>query len=55
MKCSPYFAVTKTHPLLPIDIVEANYLLPPPESLIFMTELIVRQAVALQKRQDYLL
>ena len=29
MGCSPYFTVTGTHPLLPIDIVEANYLLPP--------------------------
>ena len=45
----PYFAVTGTHPLLPFDIVEANYLLPPPDSLLSTTDLIVCQAIALQK------
>jgi hypothetical protein len=29
MGCSPYFAATGTHPLLPLDIVKASYLLPP--------------------------
>ena len=38
--------MTGTHLLLPFDIVEANYLLPPPESLLSTTDL-----VALQKRQ----
>jgi hypothetical protein len=52
MGCSPYFAVTGTHPLLPFDIVEANYLLPPPDSLISTTDLVARRAVALQKRQE---
>jgi hypothetical protein len=52
MGCSPYFAVTGTHPLLPFDIVEANYLLPPLDSLILTTDLIACRAVALQKRQD---
>jgi hypothetical protein len=52
MGCSPYFAVTGTHPLLPFDIVEANYLLPPPDSLLSTTDLVARQAVALQKRQE---
>ena len=28
--CSPYFATTGAHPLLPFNIAEANYLLPPP-------------------------
>ncbi len=36
MGCSPYFALTGTHPLLPFDISEANYLLPPPESVPFV-------------------
>ncbi len=48
----PYFAVTGTHPLLPFDIVEANYLLPPPDSLLSTTDLIVCQAIALQKWQE---
>ena len=30
MGCSPYFATTGAHPLLPFNIAEANYLLPPP-------------------------
>ena len=52
MGCSPYFAVMGTHPLLPLDIVEANYLLPPPESLLSTTDLVARHAVALQKQQE---
>ncbi|KAF7350636.1 Integrase catalytic domain-containing protein [Mycena sanguinolenta] len=54
MGCSPYFAVTGTHPLLPLDISEATYLLPPPESVLSTTELIARRAIALQKRCDQL-
>ena len=52
MGCSLYFAVTGTHPLLPFDIIEANYLLPPPESLLSTTDLVARRAVVLQKRQE---
>jgi len=52
MGCSPYFAITGTHPLLPFDIVEANYLLPPPDTLLSTTDLVARRAVALQKRQE---
>jgi hypothetical protein len=54
MGCSPYFATTGTHPLLPFDIVEANYLLPPPETTLTTTELISRRAIALQKRRPQL-
>ena len=54
MGCSPYFAVTGTHPLLPFDIAEANYLLPPPDSTLTTTELITRRAIALQKRRPHL-
>jgi hypothetical protein len=52
MGCSPYYAVTGTQPLLPMDIAEATYLLPPPESVLSTTELISRRAVALQKRTE---
>lgn len=52
MGCSPYFAATGTHPLLPLDIVEANYLLLPPDAMLSTTELIAQRAIALQKRQD---
>jgi hypothetical protein len=54
MGCSPYFATTGTHPLLPFDIAEANYLLPPPETVLSTTDLIVRRAIALQKRRPQL-
>jgi hypothetical protein len=54
MGCSPYFAVTGTHPLLPFDIVEASYLLPPPNSVLSTTDLIARRAIALQKRRSHL-
>ena len=50
MGCSPYFAIIGTHPLLPFDISEANYLLPPPETILTTTELITWRAIALQKR-----
>ena len=52
MGCAPYYAVTGTHPLLPFDIIEANYLLPPPDSLLASIDLIARRAVALQKRAE---
>ena len=54
MGCSPYFAVTGTHPLLPFDIAEANYLLPPPDKVLSTTDLIANRAIALQKRQPQL-
>jgi len=54
MGCSPYFAVTGTHPLLPFDIAEALYLLPPPNSILSTTDLIARRAIALQKRHEHL-
>ena len=54
MGCSPYFAVTGTHPLLPLDIAEATYLLPPPEAPLSTTDLIATHAVALQKRRAHL-
>ena len=41
MGCSPYFAATGTHPILPLDITEATYLIP-------------TCALALQKRKVHL-
>jgi hypothetical protein len=49
MGCSPYFAVTGAHPILPFDIAEATYLQPPPTSVMSTTDLISRCAIALQK------
>jgi len=52
MGCSPYFTVTGTHPLLPFDVTEASYLLPPPNSILSTTDLIARRATVLQKRNE---
>ena len=52
MGCSPYFAVTGSHPLLPLDILEATYLMPLPNSLLSTTDLIARCAITLQKRSE---
>jgi hypothetical protein len=52
MGCSPYFAVTGSHPLIPLNISEATYLPPPPDSIFSTTDLIARHAIALQKRSQ---
>jgi hypothetical protein len=49
MGCSPYFAVTGAHPILPFDIAEATYLQLPPTSVMSTTDLISCRAIALQK------
>jgi hypothetical protein len=54
MGCSPYFAVTSTHPILPLDIAEATYLLPPLSAPLSTTELIATRAITLQKRRAHL-
>jgi hypothetical protein len=52
MGCSPYFVATGSHPLIPLDISEATYLQPLPDSILSTTDLIARRAVALQKRSE---
>lgn len=54
MGCSPYFAAHGVHPILPFDISEATYLMPPPDSVVTSEDLIVRRAISLQKRQSML-
>ena len=54
MGCSPYFAAAGTHPLLPIDIAKANYLLLPPDSVLSSTDLITWCAITLQKQHNQL-
>jgi hypothetical protein len=49
MGCSPYFAVTGAHPILPFDIAEATYLQLPPTSIMSLTDLISCHAITLQK------
>jgi hypothetical protein len=52
MGCSPFYTAMGVHPILPFDIMEANYLLPPPDSLLSTKDLIARCVIALQKRTD---
>jgi hypothetical protein len=52
MGCSPYFAATGSHPVIPLDIYEATYLQPAPSSILSTTDLIARRAIALQKRDS---
>ena len=54
MRCSPCFAATGTHPFLPIEIAEANYLLYSPDSVLLSTNLISQCAITLQKCHDQL-
>src|ERR1700677_421977 len=52
MGCSPYFAVTGAHPVLPFDISEVTYLQPAPTSILSMIDLIAQRAIALQKQSE---
>ncbi len=52
MGCSPYFTVTGTQPILPLDIVEATYLILAPVRMVITMDLIVSRAEALQKRRE---
>jgi hypothetical protein len=54
MECSPYFAAAGTHPLISIEIAEANYLSPPPNSVLSTTDLIARCVITLQKWRNQL-
>ena len=54
MGCSPYFAVTGTYSIIPLDIAESTYLLPPPTTVLSTTDLIASHVVALQKRHSHL-
>ena len=52
--CSPYFVLTGTHPLIPFDIMEANYLLPPPDLILSTKDLITHRVITLQKHCKHL-
>jgi Integrase zinc binding domain/RNase H-like domain found in reverse transcriptase len=51
--CSPYFAVTGAHPVLPLDIVEATWLVKIPDRALTTEELIGYRARALAKHKDH--
>ena len=45
----PYFMVTRVHPTIPLDVVEATWLVKYPERMVSSAELIELQALALAK------
>ena len=49
--CSPYFMVTGAHPILPLDIKEATWLVQPPVGILSEEELIGLRAQALAKHR----
>jgi len=49
--CSPYFMLTGTHPILPLDAKEATWLADPPIGVISEEELIGMRARALAKHR----
>jgi hypothetical protein len=52
MGCLPYFAVTGSHPLIPLDISEVTYLQPPSDSILSTTDLSAHHVIALQKQSQ---
>ena len=50
--CSPFFLVTGAHPILPMDIVEATWLVKLPDRVLSTEELIGYRARALAKHRD---
>ena len=51
--CSPFFMVTGAHPLIPLDVVEATWLVEPPSGPLSTEELIGFRAKALAKHQQH--
>jgi hypothetical protein len=48
---SPYYMITGAHPILPLDVKEATWLVKPPDGVISETELIGLRARALTKHK----
>jgi apurinic endonuclease APN1 len=51
--CSPYFMVTGSHPILPLDVLEATWLVELPDRTLTTEELIGYRAQALYKHQTH--
>ena len=51
--CSPYFITTGSHPTLPLDVVEATWLVDLPNRKLSTAELIGYRARALAKHKDH--
>ena len=53
--CSPFFMVTGAHPILPLDIQEATWLVYLPGQVLTMVELIAYRAQALAKHREHVI
>nr|GAT44250.1 predicted protein [Mycena chlorophos] len=53
MGCSPFFAVTGSHPILPLDVAEATWLAEYPDHLLTTDELVGLRAKALAKHATH--
>jgi len=53
-RCLPYFMVIGVHPMIPLDVVEATWLVKYPERMISSAELIGLQALALAKHAEHI-
>ena len=54
MGCLPYFAVTGSHPTVPLDIVETTWLVDYPGEIISTAELVGLRARALAKHRQHI-
>jgi hypothetical protein len=53
MGCSPFFMVTGAHPILPLDVQEATWLVELPDRILSTAELIGYRARALAKHRQH--
>ena len=53
--CSPYFMVTGAHPVIPLDLLEATWLVEPPDGPLSTADLVGLRAKALAKHQTHVL
>ena len=53
MGCSPFFMLTGAHPIVPLDLIEATWLVEPPDGPLTTEELIGFRAHMLAKHQQH--
>jgi hypothetical protein len=53
--CSPFFMITGAHPILPLDIQEATWLVELPDRILTTVELIAYRAQALAKHRQHVI
>ncbi|SJL13043.1 uncharacterized protein ARMOST_16479 [Armillaria ostoyae] len=53
--CSPYFMALGAHPIVPLDVVEATWLVKPPSGILSTADLIGLRAKALAKHAQHVM